>query len=160
MICTNHGLNTNLVWIQTYVLSHHDPPSLFVQNIDIFSHQDGYRITAFVAGHSAIAGRILPLNNIAGHSTRTLDQLLRDHLLQGLLKHVKGQGERHWDFSGAFDLSDMRLWGTDEAKERLELELEHRLLDLQLVQGSDNDGPPSALLPAALPSGVPVSFGL
>ncbi|KAI9063588.1 hypothetical protein FKP32DRAFT_1718671 [Trametes sanguinea] len=105
---------------------------------------DGYRITAFVSGHSAIAGRSLQLDNISAPSTRPLDHLLRDHLLQGLLKHVKGRGERHWDFSGAFDLSDTGLWGTEEAKERLEVELEHRLLDHQLRQDGHDDGPPLA----------------
>ena len=92
--------------------------------------QDGYRITAFVSGHDTIAGRVLRLDHIVDPTTRPLDQLLRDHFLQGLLKHVKGSGERHWDFrSGALDLSDGALWGTGEGKERLEVELEHRLFD-------------------------------
>ncbi|KAL7284158.1 hypothetical protein ACG7TL_001439 [Trametes sanguinea] len=103
---------------------------------------DGYRITAFVSGHRTIAGRTLELDHISAPSARPLDQLLRDHLLQGLLKHVKGRGERHWDFTGAFDLSDSGLWGTEEAKERLEVELEHRLLGHQLKQGGHGDGPP------------------
>ncbi|KAI0653880.1 hypothetical protein C8Q70DRAFT_926852 [Cubamyces menziesii] len=91
---------------------------------------DGYRITAFVSGHDTIAGRVLRLDHIVDPTTRPLDQLLRDHFLQGLLKHVKGSGERHWDFrSGALDLSDGALWGTGEGKERLEVELEHRLFD-------------------------------
>ncbi|KAI0330290.1 hypothetical protein GY45DRAFT_1323834 [Cubamyces sp. BRFM 1775] len=92
---------------------------------------DGYRITAFVAGHDTIAGRVLRLDHIVdATAARPLDQLLRDHFLQGLLKHVKGSGERHWDFrSGALDLSDDALWGTEEGKERLEVELEHRLFE-------------------------------
>ncbi|KAH9896917.1 hypothetical protein C8Q73DRAFT_834944 [Cubamyces lactineus] len=96
---------------------------------------DGYRITAFVAGHDSIAGRVLRLDHIVDPTTRPLDQLLRDHFLQGLLKHVKGSGERHWDFrSGALDLSDDALWGTEQGKERLEVELEHRLSDHRVKQ--------------------------
>ncbi|KAI8970880.1 hypothetical protein BD414DRAFT_518217 [Trametes punicea] len=96
---------------------------------------DGYRITAFVSGHDSIAGRVLRLDHISDPSTRPLDPLLRDHFSQGLLKHVKGRGERHWDFSRPLDLSDARLWGTDEGKERLEVELEHRLFLHRLKQG-------------------------
>ncbi len=67
-------------------------------------------------------------------STRPLDELLRDHFTQCLLKHVKGSGERSWDYNhtfgiGAFNLSDAGVWGTAEGKERLELELENRLFE-------------------------------
>ncbi|KAI0646353.1 hypothetical protein C8Q79DRAFT_909764 [Trametes meyenii] len=107
---------------------------------------DGYRITAFVAGHDSIVGRDLQLDHISDPTVGPLDQLLRDHFLQGLLKHVKGRGERHWDFgAGALDLSDMDVWGTEEGKERLEVELENRLSEHRLKQ----EGP--------VPSGLPVS---
>ncbi|KAI0674355.1 hypothetical protein C8Q78DRAFT_1067406 [Trametes maxima] len=107
---------------------------------------DGYRITAFVAGHDSIVGRDLQLDHISDPTVGPLDQLLRDHFLQGLLKHVKGHGERHWDFgAGALDLSDMDVWGTAEGKERLEVELENRLCEHRLKQEG------------AVPSGVAVS---
>ncbi|OJT09288.1 hypothetical protein TRAPUB_14285 [Trametes pubescens] len=96
---------------------------------------NGYRITPFVAGHGDLAGLVLQVDDIADPATRPLDAPLRDHFLQGLLKHVKGCGERHWDFrSGALDLSDGTVWGTDEGKERLELELDNRLFDHRLAQ--------------------------
>ncbi|KAL1943960.1 hypothetical protein VTO73DRAFT_3778 [Trametes versicolor] len=98
---------------------------------------DGYRITAFVSGHDTLAGRVLQPDEISDPATRPLDQPLRDHFLQGLLKHVKGRGERHWDFrSGALDLSDVKVWGTKEGKERLELELENRLFDHRFKQSN------------------------
>ncbi|KAI0370799.1 hypothetical protein BV20DRAFT_943604 [Pilatotrama ljubarskyi] len=104
---------------------------------------DDYRITAFVAGHDTVSGRVLQLHHLsADPADFPLDELLRDHFRQGLLKHVKGQGERHWDFgTGALHLSDAKLWGTAESKERLELELENRLLEHRLKQFADVDEP-------------------
>ena len=104
--------------------------------------QDDYRITAFVPGLDRIVGRTLLLDHISDPTTRPLDQLLRDHFLQCLLKHVKGSGEQQWDYArtfgiGSFDLSNEAVWGTEEGKERLELELEERLFDHRLRdQGS------------------------
>ncbi|KAI0746833.1 hypothetical protein C8Q80DRAFT_1121547 [Daedaleopsis nitida] len=100
---------------------------------------DSYRITPFVSGLDGIVGRTLELDHILDPSTRPLDQLLRDHFTQGLLKHVKGPGEKQWDYDstfgiGAFDLSDSTVWGTEEGKERLELELENRLFEYRLRQ--------------------------
>ena len=102
-------------------------------------HQDGYRITAFAKGLDSVVGRELQLDHISDPTTRPLDQLLRDHFLQCLLKHVKGVGERTWDYDhtfgiGAFDLSDRVVWGTEEGKERLEVELENRLFEFRLQQ--------------------------
>ncbi|KAI0711213.1 hypothetical protein C8Q76DRAFT_623620 [Earliella scabrosa] len=100
---------------------------------------DGYRITAFAKGLDSVVGRELQLDHISDPTTRPLDQLLRDHFLQCLLKHVKGVGERTWDYDhtfgiGAFDLSDRVVWGTEEGKERLEVELENRLFEFRLQQ--------------------------
>ncbi|KAI0777726.1 hypothetical protein BD413DRAFT_602027 [Trametes elegans] len=98
---------------------------------------DEYRITPFVAGHDRVVGRALHVERPSASvsSALPLNELLRDHFLQGLLKHVKGRGERHWDFGpGALDLSDVRTWGTEEGKERLELELENRLYEHRLKQ--------------------------
>ncbi|KAI0372001.1 hypothetical protein BV20DRAFT_941114 [Pilatotrama ljubarskyi] len=113
---------------------------------------DDYRITAFVAGHDSVSGRVLQLHHLsADPATLPLDQLLRDHFLQGLLKHVKGRGERHWDFgSGALNLSDARVWGTADGKERLEVELENRLSEHRSKQdGGHSNGA----------AGGPVSVG-
>lgn len=99
------------------------------------NEQDGYRITPFVAGHHDLAGLVLQMDDISDPATRPLDGPLREHFLQGLLKHVKGCGERHWDFGiGALDLSDEMVWGTEEGKERLEIELDNRLFDYRLAQ--------------------------
>jgi len=70
---------------------------------------------------------------------RPLDELLRDHFLQGILKHMKGAGEPTWDYEdtfgdGAFDLSRRQIWGSDEGKECLELELANRLFEHQVAQ--------------------------
>ncbi|KAI0772464.1 hypothetical protein BD413DRAFT_474283 [Trametes elegans] len=103
---------------------------------------NGYRVTPFVSGHDGIVGRNLRFDTTADTFTHPLDQLLRDHFLQGLLKHVKGRGERHWDFrSGALDLSDTPVWGNAEGKERLELEMENRLFDHRLKQDGGNPSP-------------------
>ncbi|KAH9852582.1 hypothetical protein C2E23DRAFT_885712 [Lenzites betulinus] len=100
---------------------------------------DDYRITAFVPGHDGIVGEFLDMGDISDPVTRPFDQALRDHFAQGLLKHVKGRGERHWNFSsGAMDLSDAKVWGTPEAKERLELELENRLFEHRMRQESED----------------------
>ncbi|KAI0832096.1 hypothetical protein BC628DRAFT_1407608 [Trametes gibbosa] len=91
---------------------------------------DEYRIVAFVSGHEAIAGQYVEMRTMAAPGTRPFDALLRDHFVQGVLKHVKGRGERHWDFaSGAMDLSDARTWGSAEAKGRLEREFGNRLFE-------------------------------
>lgn len=110
-----------------------------VRHLPHLRPKDEYRITAFVAGHDGIVGRILHLDHISDPTKRPPDQLLRDHFLQGLLKHVKGLGERRWDYAqtfgiGAFDLSDRVVWGTEEGKERLELELENRLFEHRALQ--------------------------
>ncbi|KAI0635220.1 hypothetical protein C8Q77DRAFT_1106744 [Trametes polyzona] len=108
---------------------------------------DCYRITAFIAGHDNIVGRMLETESISSPGTCPLDDLLRDHFLQGLLKHVKGHGELHWDFgAGALDLSDSEVWGTEEGKERLELELENRLFDHRQSQGELDDPARSSLV--------------
>ncbi|RDX54567.1 hypothetical protein OH76DRAFT_977030 [Lentinus brumalis] len=114
---------------------------------------DEYRITAFVGGHDNIVGRALRLDHIADPTKRPPDQLLRDHFLQGLLKHVKGAGERRWDYAqtfgaGCFDLSECAVWGTEEAKERLELELENRLFEHRAHQ--ETSGIPRFPVGAAL----------
>ena len=90
-------------------------------------------------GLDGIVGRVLRLDHIADPTMRPLDELLRDHFRQGLLKHVKGAGERQWNYAqtfgiGRFDLSDAAVWGTEEGKERLELELEERLFDHRTLQ--------------------------
>ncbi|KAI0823371.1 hypothetical protein BC628DRAFT_1411660 [Trametes gibbosa] len=91
---------------------------------------DDYHIVAFISGHAAIAGQYVEMCTMSDPGTRPFDQLLRDHLIQGVLKHVKGRGERHWDFStGAMNLSDVRVWGSVAAKDRLELEFCNRLYD-------------------------------
>jgi len=56
-----------------------------------------------------------------------------------VLKNVKGVGEPTWDYElessegGKFDLSRRDVWGSEEGKERLEVELANRLFGRQDV---------------------------
>ena len=56
-----------------------------------------------------------------------------------MLKNVKGVGEPTWDYElessegGKFDLSRHDVWGSEEGKERLEVELANRLFGRQDV---------------------------
>jgi hypothetical protein len=84
---------------------------------------------------------MLQLDHILDPTIRPLDELLRDHFLQGVLKHIKGAGESTWDYedtfgNGSFDLSRQEIWGNTEGKERLELELSDRLFEHQVAQDS------------------------
>jgi hypothetical protein len=75
-------------------------PTLFVwsmrdrdeHSLLLFSRpKDGYRVTAFIAiGDESIDGRQLRLDHIDAADRRPLDDLLRDHFLQGMLAHIKG----------------------------------------------------------------------
>lgn len=93
-------------------------------------------------------GLTLRLDHIVNPTIRPLDELFRDHFLQGVLKHVKGAGEPTWDYEdafsdGGFDLSRQEIWGSVEGKERLELEFFDRLFEHQIAedlgQGSADD---------------------
>jgi hypothetical protein len=103
--------------------------------------QNNYRITAFTNGNADINGLNLQLGHIHDSTLRPLDELFTDHFMQGLLKHMKGTGEEAWtyeDYDDAFgdgcNLSNDRIWGTREGKERLELELADRLFDHRILQ--------------------------
>jgi len=70
---------------------------------------------------------------------RPLDELLRHHFLQGILKNVKGVGEPDWDFEealsdGHVDLSRTKIWGTDIGRAHLEAELADRLHGVRIQQ--------------------------
>jgi len=85
---------------------------------------------------------VLQLDHIVDPTIRPLDELFRDHFLQGLLKHMKGAREPTWDYDdafgdGAFDLSRQEVWGGDEGKLRLELEISDRLFEHQIAQESE-----------------------
>jgi hypothetical protein len=59
--------------------------------------------------------------------------------MQGLFEHMKGTGELGWTYEdfddtfhdGNFNLSNPKLWGTREGKERFELALSDRLFYTQ-----------------------------
>ncbi|KAF8515705.1 hypothetical protein BU17DRAFT_51453 [Hysterangium stoloniferum] len=103
---------------------------------------NNYRITAFTNGNADINGLHLQLDHIQDPTLRPLDELFTDHFMQGLFKHMKGPGERVWTFEdydeafgdGSFVLSNPKIWGTKEGKERLELALVDRLLDHRISQ--------------------------
>ena len=62
--------------------------------------------------------------------------------MQGIFKHIKGTGEVGWAYDdyndafgdGSFDLSDLKIWGTEEGKKRFELALADRLFDHRISQ--------------------------
>ncbi|KAF8963428.1 hypothetical protein BDZ97DRAFT_1820866 [Flammula alnicola] len=90
---------------------------------------ENYRITAFTNGNADINGLSLQLDHIQDPTLRPLDELFTDHFMQGA-------GEPAWtyeDYEDAFgdgsNLSDPRIWGTREGKERFELALADRLFD-------------------------------
>ncbi|KAF8883083.1 hypothetical protein CPB84DRAFT_1790392 [Gymnopilus junonius] len=103
---------------------------------------NNYRITAFTNGNEDINGCHLQLDHIEDPKHFPLDDLFTDHFVQGLFKHLKGAGElgrTYEEFDdtfgdGNFDLSDAKIWGTREGKERLELELLGRLYDRRLSE--------------------------
>jgi len=83
--------------------------------------QAGYLVIPFVPGYDDIAGKILKLDHIIDQNLRPLDDLLRNHFLQGVLKNMKGTTEPTWDYedalgSGIVDLSRPDLWVDERVK--------------------------------------------
>lgn len=104
----------------------------------------GYVVTPFVAGYDDIAGKVLKLDHIQDPDLRPLDDLLRDHFLQGVLKNMKGGGEPTWDHEdalggGGMDLSRQDIWGGTTGRQHLEFELAHRLHGVLVAQESAAD---------------------
>ncbi|OBZ79901.1 hypothetical protein A0H81_01457 [Grifola frondosa] len=102
----------------------------------------GYIVIPFVAGYDDIAGKILKLDHITDPTIRPLDDLLRDHFLQCVLKNMKGAGEPNWDYEdalddGSMDLSRSDIWGSKEGQAHLEFELAHRLYPIRVGQRRD-----------------------
>ena len=114
--------------------------TLLLRPQDSLSVQNNYRITTFTNGNADINGLNLQLDRIQDPTLRPLDDLFTDHFMQGLLKHMKGAGESAWtyeDYNDAFgdgNLSNHRIWGTREGKERFELALADRLFDHPVLQ--------------------------
>jgi hypothetical protein len=105
------------------------------------SSQNNYSVTTFTNGNADINGLSLQLDHIQDPKLRPLDELFIDHFMQGLFEHMKGAGEPAWtyeDYDDAFgdgcDLSNHRIWGTREGKERFELALADRLFDHRILQ--------------------------
>ncbi|KAM6490763.1 hypothetical protein JOM56_005131 [Amanita muscaria] len=103
---------------------------------------NNYRITAFTNGNADINGLHLQLDHIQDPTLRPLDELFTDHFMQGVYKHMRGTGELEWTYeeyddvfgSGSFDLSNRKIWGTRQGKERFELALADRLFDHRISQ--------------------------
>jgi hypothetical protein len=108
----------------------------------LHSEQNNYRITAFTNGNADINGLHLHLDHIQDPTLRPLDDLFTDHFMQGLFKHMKGASEVGWtceDYDdafgdGSFNLSNAKIWGTEEGKRHLELALADRLFDHRVLQ--------------------------
>ncbi|KAF8119575.1 hypothetical protein EV363DRAFT_1381539 [Boletus edulis] len=101
----------------------------------------GHVVIPFVPGYDDIAGKVLKLDHIIDHNLRPLDDLFRDHFLQGVLKNMKGAGEPTWDYEdalggGMMDLSRRDVWGGKLGQEHLEFEMAHRLHSLRVAQES------------------------
>ena len=67
------------------------------------SQQRGHVVIPFVPGYHDIAGKVLKLDHIEDRDLHPLDDLLRDHFLQGVLKNMKGSGEPNWDHEEALE---------------------------------------------------------
>lgn len=100
-------------------------------------------VIPFVPGYDDIAGKVLKLDHITDHNLRPLDDLFRDHFLQGVLKNMKGAGEPTWDHEdalggGMVDLSRQDIWGGKLGQEHFEFELAHRLHSIRVAQESSH----------------------
>jgi|SRR5712675_520099 len=105
------------------------------------SLQRGHVVIPFVPGYDDIAGKVLKLGHIGNRDLCPLDDLLRDHFLQGVLKNMKGAGEPTWDHEdalggGMMDLSRRDIWGGTTGRRHLEYELAHRLHGVLVAQDS------------------------
>jgi hypothetical protein len=117
---------------------------IFSSIFTISSHhsfrQRGHVVIPFVPGYDDIAGKVLKLDHITDHNLRPLDELFRDHFLQGVLKNMKGEGEPTWDHEDALgdgiDLSRRDIWGGKLGQEHLEFEMADRLHSLRIAQES------------------------
>lgn len=103
---------------------------------------NNYRITAFTNGNADLNGLYLQLDHIQDPTLRPLDELFTDHFMQGIFKHMKGAGEVGWSYEdydeafgdGSFNLSNVKIWDTDEGRKRFELALSDRLFDHRVSQ--------------------------
>ena len=64
--------------------------------------QKNYRITAFINGNAEMNGEQLQLDHIYDDTIRPLSVLLRDHFMQGILKHMRGAGDLDEESDGSF----------------------------------------------------------
>jgi hypothetical protein len=109
------------------------PRSLFYHTN---SPQRGYVVIPFIPGYNDVVKKILKLDHITDINLRPLDDICRDHFLQGVLKNMKGIRESTWDYEdvlggGTMDLSRLDVWG--DKSEHLEFEMAHRLHNLQVT---------------------------
>jgi hypothetical protein len=99
--------------------------------------QRGYVVVPFIDGYEDIAGKFLKLDHIEDATCRPLDELLRDHFLQCVLKNMRGAAEEpEWDHEDAFNNGSVDLsraiWTSQSGKEHLEFELRNRMHGLQV----------------------------
>jgi hypothetical protein len=114
---------------------------IHITSQDSLFAQNNYRITAFTNGNADINELSLQLGHIQDPTLRPLDELLTDHFMQGLFKHMKGPGESEWpyvDYEDTFgegsNLSNPKIWETRVGKELFELALVDRLFDHRILQ--------------------------
>jgi len=103
---------------------------------------NNYRITAFANGNADVNGLYLHLDHIQDPTLRPLDELFTDHFMQGLFKHMKGADQVGWTYEdyddafgdGSFNLSNLKIWGTEEGEKHFGLALADRLFDHRVSQ--------------------------
>ncbi|KIM78629.1 hypothetical protein PILCRDRAFT_824264 [Piloderma croceum F 1598] len=132
------GGPTKIDSIQNVILLRGDLHNAWVNYKFAVDPDAGYVTIPFVGGYKDIAGKILKLDHIADPNLRPLDELLRDHFRQGVLKNMKGAGEPTWDYEialggGRMDLSS-NLWDGKEGQAHFEFEMVHRLHSLRVEQ--------------------------
>ncbi|KAF8215823.1 hypothetical protein K438DRAFT_1560653 [Mycena galopus ATCC 62051] len=117
--------------IQNVVLFRSDVHDAFDAYKIGINADDGHVVIPFVEGYEDLAGKTLKLDHIEDPNLQPLDDLFRDHFLQGVLKNMKGSGEPGWDYEDALgdrvDLSRLDIWNSESGKEHLRFELAHRL---------------------------------
>ncbi|KIM80031.1 hypothetical protein PILCRDRAFT_822864 [Piloderma croceum F 1598] len=136
---TELGGSTKIDSVQNVILLRGDLHDAWDNYKFAVNPDHGYVVIPFVPGYGDIAGNVLKLDHITDSNLRPLDDLFRDHFLQGVLKNMKGAGEPTWDYEdalggGTMDLSRSDVWGGKRGREHLEFEMAHRLHNLQAAQ--------------------------
>ncbi|KAF8232788.1 hypothetical protein L208DRAFT_1270241, partial [Tricholoma matsutake] len=133
------GGSTKIDSIQNVILLRNDLHDAWDNYMFAVNPDRGHVVIPFVPGYDDIAGKVLKLDHINDPNLRPLDDLFRDHFVQGVLKNMKGAGEPTWDYEdalggGMMDLSSSEILGGKLGQRHLEFEMAHRLGSLEVAQ--------------------------